>query len=90
MLVVLQLVGAVLILAAFLAGQFRGWSPSSVRYLVLNLLGAGLLAGVALLGQDWGFLLLEGVWAVTSAVSLARVLGVLGLRASADSPPAAH
>ena len=75
MLVVLQLVGAVLILAAFLAGQFRGWSPSSVRYLVLNLLGAGLLAGVALLGQDWGFLLLEGVWAVTSAVSLARALG---------------
>ena len=74
MLVVLQLIGAALILTAFLGGQYRGWSPSSVGYLVLNLLGAGLLTVVALLGRDWGFLLLEGVWAVTSAVSLVRVV----------------
>ena len=90
MLVVLQLVGAVLVLAAFLAGQFRGWSPSSVRFLLLNLIGAGLLAVVAAVGRDWGFLLLEGVWAVTSAVSLARVLGVGGLHTPADSPATGH
>jgi uncharacterized membrane protein YccC len=67
----LQLAGAALILVAFIAAQRGTLSPQSLAYLVLNLVGSVVLAVVALLGADWGFLLLETVWA---AVSLAGVL----------------
>ena len=33
-----------------------------------------ILTVVALIGSDWGFLLLQGVWAIVSAWSLVRVL----------------
>jgi hypothetical protein len=41
-------------------------------YLVLNLVGASVLAVDAYVEQQWGFLLLEGVWAVIAAWGLAR------------------
>ena len=45
-----------------------------MRYLLLNLLGSAVLAVDAWIEEQWGFLLLEAVWAVVSAVSLAGVL----------------
>ena len=51
-------------------------------YLVLNLVGSFVLAVIAWVDERWGFLLLEGVWAIVSAVSLADVL--LRRPASAD------
>lgn len=69
----LQVTGAILILAGFVAAQ-AGWLDArSVPYLVLNVVGAGVLAVVALLDRDWGFLLLEGVWTAVSVVSLIQV-----------------
>lgn len=70
----LQLVGAVMILVAFIAAQRGKFSPQNLAYLVLNLVGSAILAVLALLDSDWGFLLLEGVWAIVSAWSLAQVL----------------
>jgi hypothetical protein len=71
---VVQIVGSLLVLAAFVAAQ-RGWlNPQSRRYLVLNVLGSGALAVEALLEHQWGFLLLEGVWAIVSGVGLVAVL----------------
>ena len=70
----LQLVGAVMILAAFIAAQRGVFLPRNVTYLVLKLVGSALLAVLALLDEDWGFLLLEAVWAIVSAWSLAQVL----------------
>ena len=70
----LQIFGAVLILAAFIAAQRGVMSPKNLAYLVLNLVGSVILAVLALLDSDWGFLLLEGVWAIVSAWSLAQVL----------------
>ncbi len=70
----LQLVGAVMILVAFIAAQRGVFAPQNVAYLVLNLVGSAILAVLALLDEDWGFLLLEGVWAIVSAWSLAQVL----------------
>jgi hypothetical protein len=67
---ILQIVGAALILVAFIAAQRNAMSPHSVAYLVLNLVGSVVLTGVALHGRDWGFLLLEVVWAVVSAWGL--------------------
>jgi hypothetical protein len=67
---ILQIVGAVLILVAFVAAQRNAMSPHSVIYLALNLVGAVVLTGVALHGRDWGFLMLEVVWAAVSAWGL--------------------
>jgi hypothetical protein len=70
MLDVLQVLGAALVLAAFIAVQRGATDPQSVPSLALNLTGSGLLALLALAGHQWGFLLLEGSWAVVSTVGL--------------------
>ena len=71
---ILQVVGALLVLAGFTATQLGRLNPDSAPYLVANVAGAGILAVIAAAGHDWGFLLLEGVWTVVSVVSLARTL----------------
>lgn len=71
---ILQVLGAALILSAYLLAQFRRLGTDSYRYLALNLAGAGILAELAAAGHQWGFLLLEFVWAVASAGALVRKL----------------
>ena len=66
---------SLLILAPFVLAQLGRLTPMSVAYLVLNLVGSIVLAVDAALGQQWGFLLLEGVWAAVSALSLIRGRG---------------
>ncbi len=68
----LQLAGALLILVPFAAVQLGRSSPASISYLTLNLVGSVLLAGLAVHEQQWGFLLLETVWALVSAWGLTR------------------
>jgi membrane-bound ClpP family serine protease len=67
---VIQVIGSLLVLAAFAAAQRGLLDPKSVVYLVLNLMGSATLAVEALLVAQWGFLLLEGVWALVSAAGL--------------------
>ncbi|HEY8769579.1 MAG TPA: hypothetical protein VIM03_03485 [Thermoleophilaceae bacterium] len=69
-----QIAGAILILIAFTAAQRGSMSPHSLVYLVLNFVGSLVLAAVALSGENWGFLMLEGVWAVVSAWGLVGAL----------------
>ena len=61
-----QVAGALLILVAFAAAQFGAMDPHSRVYLVLNLLGSLILAVLAWEERQWGFLLLETVWAAVS------------------------
>ena len=65
-----QIVGSLLVLVAFALAQQGRLDQRSRPYLALNLAGSTLLAAEAVLGQLWGFLLLEGVWAIVSAVGL--------------------
>jgi hypothetical protein len=69
---VLQVIGALAVLAAFAAAQAGVLSTGSKHYLVLNLIGSTILAVLAALQREPGFLLLEGVWALVSAYSLSR------------------
>lgn len=65
-----QIAGAILILIGFIAAQRGLMSPQSALYLTLNLIGSAILAVLAALHSDWGFLLLEGVWALVSGWAL--------------------
>jgi hypothetical protein len=67
---VVQILGALAILAAFVAAQLGIFDVRSRTYLWLNLLGALVLANVAWHEQQFGFLLLEGVWTLVSAWGL--------------------
>jgi hypothetical protein len=55
-----QIVGALLILAAYAAAQFGLLDQSSRAYLILNLVGSVVLAVLAWHEDQLGFLLLEG------------------------------
>jgi hypothetical protein len=65
-----QILGAVLILVGFVAGQIGVLRVDSRRYLWLNLAGSMILTVDAWRGRQWGFVLLEAVWAVVSAWGL--------------------
>jgi hypothetical protein len=74
---VTQIVGAILVLSAYLLAQVGKLDPHARTYLLLNAAGATILALLAMDGQQWGFLLLEGVWAVASIVALGQRLIIL-------------
>lgn len=65
--------GALMILAAFALAQFRGLDRHGALYLLLNLAGSAILAVLAGVHRQWGFLLLQSVWAVVSLWDLIRV-----------------
>ena len=78
-----QIAGALLILSGFVLAQVRVLDPQSLRYLVVNLAGSVILTIDAWREAQWGFLLLELVWAIVSAWGLIRL-------ARGRSPSAAH
>src|SRR5690348_1383859 len=89
MLQLLQLLGALMVLAGFAMVQFGVVRATSVRYLALNLAGSSILAVLALDDRQWGFLLLEGVWALVSGHGLWRAARRSGAL-SAPPPPRAE
>ena len=74
---IVQVGASLLILAAFVLSLRGRLDQGSLTYLALNAAGSGVLAVLAAHEQQWGFLLLEGVWFLVSAWGLvARARGV--------------
>ena len=71
---VLQIAGALMVLAAFALAQRGALSSASRAYLLLNAVGASVLAVEGYLGRQWGFLLLEAAWALVAAGALRAAL----------------
>jgi len=70
---VIQVIGALMILIAYAAAQSGRWATDAPLYLWLNLVGSLILAVLAAAGENWGFLLLEGVWAIVTTWSLIKL-----------------
>jgi hypothetical protein len=73
MLQIISLLGAFLILLPFAASQLGRLRTGTVAYQSMNLVGASVLTIVAALERQYGFLVLEGIWACMSVVGLWRV-----------------
>jgi hypothetical protein len=69
-----QLVGAALILSAYVSASRQRIPFDSVQFLAMNTIGAAILAVVAAVNRDLGFLLLEGCWAWVSGRGLRKAL----------------
>ena len=69
---IIQILGAILILIAYILAQFKILSQHSPWFLLANLVGSITLAALALIDSQWGFLLMEAVWAVVSGIGLIR------------------
>lgn len=64
--------GAVVVLYAFYMQQQGRWGPTEARYLACNFIGTLILTIVAWVESQWGFVLIEGIWAAVSLRSLLR------------------
>ena len=68
----IAILGAALVLAGYFALQ-RGWLAREDRlYNALNFFGAALLTWVAVADRRWGFIILEGLWALLSVPGMLR------------------
>ena len=79
-----QIAGALLILIPFVLAQFRLLQTNAWQYLVMNAVGSSILCANAFLGAQWGFVLLEGVWALACCGVWLRSRVAKRLRASSS------
>jgi hypothetical protein len=74
------IVGALLVLGAYLALQ-RGWLTLHQRvYHVMNFVGAGLLAWIAASERQVGLTLVEAAWALLSVPGIVSRKGAKGAK----------
>ncbi len=67
-----QIIGSLLILLAFVLLQAKKLPATSTLYLWINFIGASILAVTAVLNWQWGFIILEGVWALVALAGLVQ------------------
>jgi hypothetical protein len=70
----ISLVGAALLLIAFVAMQMRRMRNDGAWFNVLNFMGSALLAWVAIHDRRAGFIILEVVWALASLPPLYKAM----------------
>ncbi len=64
--------GVTLLLIAFALNLANKWSSSSSIYLIFNVVGAGLACLSSYLIHFWPFVVLEGVWTISSLIMLLK------------------
>jgi drug/metabolite transporter (DMT)-like permease len=69
---ILSVIGAAMILAAYVALQRGKLDKEDRVFNLLNFVGAGLLTVVAIVDRRWGFIILEGTWSLLSLPPLLR------------------
>jgi hypothetical protein len=67
---IVSLLGALLCLVPFAAIQLKLLSSDKLMYLLMNFIGSGILAIVAIIQQEYGFILMESIWAAVSFYGL--------------------
>ena len=68
----ISVVGALMVLAAYAAYQRGRLGRDDVLYNLLNVVGPALLTWVAVVDRRWGFILVEGAWALLSVPGMLR------------------
>jgi len=68
----ISLLGAAMILVAYAGQQLKKLQPDKLLYIILNLIGAIILAVVAYRVRQTGLTLVEVSWAAISAFALIR------------------
>ncbi|HXI12519.1 MAG TPA: hypothetical protein VNM92_07720 [Thermoanaerobaculia bacterium] len=63
---ILSITGALLVLTAFVANQMKKLDRETVAYQLLNFLGGTALLITAIESVQYGFILMEGAWAIVS------------------------
>lgn len=66
--------GVATLLLAFILNMLKIIKTESLSYLLLNFIGAGIACFASYLISYFPFVILEGVWAVVSLVSLVKYL----------------
>lgn len=70
----ISVAAALVVLFAYWMQQQGRWAAQNRWYLACNAVGTLILTVVAWVGTQWGFVLIEGIWAMLSFRSLLRVL----------------
>lgn len=79
-----SLVGAVMQLVAYALMQLGRLPSESYPYQLANVVGSFMMTVVASINHEYGFILMEAVWFLTSAYGLIKLM-----RAQPDTTPAA-
>ena len=67
-----SVLGAILILAGYVALQTKRLSAESRAFNLMNAIGAALLTWIAIEDRRVGFIMLEGTWTILSLIPLVR------------------
>ena len=78
---ILSLLGALLVLIAYISQQIGRMPRDSKPYLLLNFLGAGFLLAAALITRQIGFIFLQGAWLLISGRGLFKKKSLPGRQA---------
>lgn len=70
----ISLLGAAALLVAYVGAQMGRVRNTGALYSLLNFVGSGLLAWVAIHDRRWGFIILEVVWALVSLPPIFRAM----------------
>ena len=68
----ISVIAACVVLYAFFMQMQGVWQASEIRYMACNFVGTAVLTVVAWIGSQWGFVLIEAIWALVSLRGLIR------------------